>query len=850
MSRPFTPVTIDINKEDIYSYQVVSQEDSRRGLKVTLTNNNVQIKLKATEDTVLFKGKKPDNKLITIGGVINTDGTVDVTLTNQACAAKGILEYNIAVINSADNSLRFTAPKRLLKVGEVVVTDETIISSNEFSALSQAVADMQTYKNTTTATVNGLQGNLNTTNADLDIAESKIATLITQVADNILDIDQNTLDITANKNAISQNSLLVGSHTTEIAKNTSDILNNLTAIARHRQELNDLENKVSSTGDVRIPMATYGVAAIPKNALQAPMQTEISGMTATNLVTNGDFSNGTTGWNIEQGSGSIVGGNLVLTASGATTAYALIQQVRAYTENDVYYVKMLVKANHADATSLQLFRRVSGSPSLITTITTPVKDNIYLLSGTFTAHATTNGIGLILYYASASAVSGKSLTIMGGEKGVICTNLTALGLTTLPKNQLDVILPNHFSGTKSAVLCREVSVGKNLFDKTTIIPNKGLLETGVLVDTTASHTSSFIRVDPNTPYMLSNWTDTIRNIVYYNDSFALVGFIAGDNNGSNLTFTTPATCKYVRFAMLQSKLNTVQLERGTVATSYVPFISPSYRYNEPSEYHRLPNGVCDYRDKDGNKRVRIGKYVLKDSDITLITVPTQVNYAKIEKSVLVGSKDLLTNQLGQVLMPNYAETPLTSYDDVAKIGMYFVNSSQFIGVILNKSVTLAQAKSALAGTVIYYQLAVDKEYTISNVSHGMLMSYPNGTYCMDNVIDDVCIYNNGAFITRTGYPIKELEFIYKYNSDGTLSQVNATTAAIASNKLSFTHTSLSNKDVVYMGYKADIAAPESYKQLSMLNNDKVYADKVNGKYWREVIEVSNGVKTSTLVEVL
>jgi hypothetical protein len=102
--------------------------------------------------------------------------------------------------------------------------------------------------------------------------------------------------------------------------------------------------------------------------------------------------------------------------------------------------------------------------------------------------------------------------------------------------------------------------GKNLFNKNTATSGRYVdASNGNLSGNGSYYASDYIKVDPNTAYYLQK--NTGHNAFYDSAKTYISGF-------ATATFTTPANCSYVRVSVLTADLNTMQLELGSVATSY------------------------------------------------------------------------------------------------------------------------------------------------------------------------------------------------------------------------------------------------------------------------------------------
>jgi prepilin-type N-terminal cleavage/methylation domain-containing protein len=145
-----------------------------------------------------------------------------------------------------------------------------------------------------------------------------------------------------------------------------------------------------------------------------------------NLVTNGDFSSGTTGWNPANGTISVTNNTLKSIANGNNYySGALINTTSPWIINSKIYVGMKAKANRPNLTNLMI--QISGTTSgdnLTVVQTSPIANTTYNLSGVLSY---TNQVGNIQFKAYQLYVDSPSAT--NGEMFVndaIVFNLTTL----------------------------------------------------------------------------------------------------------------------------------------------------------------------------------------------------------------------------------------------------------------------------------------------------------------------------------------------------------------------------------------------------------------------------------------
>ena len=124
--------------------------------------------------------------------------------------------------------------------------------------------------------------------------------------------------------------------------------------------------------------------------------------------------------------------------------------------------------------------------------------------------------------------------------------------------------------------------GKNLFDKTANDTNNGYISGKYIKSDGTSitpssgiewNTSEYIPVLPNTQYTLSGLStvsSSAPSIAEYNSNKEFITARPYANNPS-ITITTNASTNWVRVSIQQDKINDIQLEVGSTATSYVPY---------------------------------------------------------------------------------------------------------------------------------------------------------------------------------------------------------------------------------------------------------------------------------------
>ena len=185
-----------------------------------------------------------------------------------------------------------------------------------------------------------------------------------------------------------------------------------------------------------------------------------------------------------------------------------------------------------------------------------------------------------------TSASGSNITLNNTAYAPmrITLNPTAISQdgTPTPSTPQDI---HTISGNNSVV-----AEGKNLFDKSVIVEQAGYLDTdGTYKSSSLStYTTNYTKVEPNTTYTLSGTfkessnPDAIWAVYCYTENKTWIQ----KNQTTQLppyTFTTPANCYYLQFQHRNSIGvifgSDVQLEKGSTATTYTPYVSQTNPIN-------------------------------------------------------------------------------------------------------------------------------------------------------------------------------------------------------------------------------------------------------------------------------
>lgn len=292
------------------------------------------------------------------------------------------------------------------------------------------------------------------------------------------------------------------------------------------------------------------------------------GQTIENLVSNGDFRYGTIGWNIANGTRIVDNNTLISTGNGSSS---IIQNYTNPTNipcvaGKKYYLKAKMRVTNNVATQIRIDAEGSAGGAQYVTLSTPIQNQWYSLSGIVTLTASEIGYVVINarhYYADASTANGKVMEV----QQVMAIDLTArFGAGKEPDlATCDKMFADWFDGQKTVTKVR--SVGKNLFDKSKVVQGRINSSTGLIEASAGIVTSEFIKLKPNIVHTRSTTTGSTR-YAFYDGNKNLLSY-----STSVFTFTMLSNAIYYRFSMGDSEVNSVQLEESPIATPYEPFRS-------------------------------------------------------------------------------------------------------------------------------------------------------------------------------------------------------------------------------------------------------------------------------------
>ena len=467
-------------------------------------------------------------------------------------------------------------------------------------------------------------------------------------------------------------------------------------VAKVEKELNSIKH-INSNQEATQAAQGYGVVNLPKIAGEGHADFGIKGLTATNLIENGDFSDGTSGWSTESSNIVVVDGILELNpvqqwGQFSSTAFQI-------NVDNKYYVSAKVKSPtrlHVGWLKIAVEPRTSGS-------------NMWETHSAIYVSSTNSNNGNFGFIDSSTS---DFKTSYFDDLSVI--NLTeTFGAGNEPtKEQCDVIFSNYFEGTQSVQGAMRVkSVGKNLFDKSKVKHNIRLSGVGVEESSIGAFVSNYIKVIPNTTYIPNHYYGSWQNRVGFFDKNKNVIKVV---NGTYAT--TPSNCEYIRINGLLSDINSKQIEEGTVTTPYEPYTESISYLNAKQPLRTLPNGVAD--------EIVNGMLIKRVSDLGValvepITTPIQTSGSLIAYpsgtvyiEQVVADAGMYTTQMDIL----NTDLPIKTLDKLSKVD-YTTGLERSLDV--SKAVITAQSfthPDLTMGDIVFFEYYYDLESTNGNAS--------------------------------------------------------------------------------------------------------------------------------------
>ncbi|MCM1500617.1 MAG: phage baseplate upper protein [Clostridium sp.] len=298
-------ITLDFTVPRIKNIRCVEDDRQSRIIKIFVTNNGEAYPLDKSSMIARYKIHKPDHTYIYNELSINDDGTVTMTLSDQATAIPGILRSELQISDSENGRILSTMPFNII-VEKSVCGNKEIESKNESDVINDMICHLVDYNNPHEVTKSqvGLGNADNTSDRDKPVSTAQqaafdkkvdkttVATastlgLIKSGADITVDSSGNvTVHDNSHKHTISN---ISGITATE---NEINVLDGITATTTELNYTDGVTGNIQVQLNAKAPLASPVFTGTPK-APTASAGTSTTQLATTEFVTTGISSHDT-----------------------------------------------------------------------------------------------------------------------------------------------------------------------------------------------------------------------------------------------------------------------------------------------------------------------------------------------------------------------------------------------------------------------------------------------------------------------------------------------------------------------------------------------------------------------------
>lgn len=552
--------------------------------------------------------------------------------------------------------------------------------------------------------------------------------------------------------------------------------------------------------------AAYDVSA---DVVDGVLAVRVRGRTFTNVVSNGDFSNGTAGWTAAAATIAAAANVLSITGTG-TAQFPQTRQtlgIACQTARKLY-IRIKCRVTTTDATSLfmQVTGSVGGSNLTVYNQATPTQNQWYTLSGIATLTDQTGSVKLAFGhgYADAATANGKVMQVEGLPNGVMTIDVDTLPahLQALSDADLKTYLDANYpfiTGTRSTPPQRVRSVGKNVwggmkaamdivravgnstYAYITVVDGRTCL--ALKGDVILGSKSVFKGFAPNTRYTLS--VEAKRGTADSDGGIFIIRYT--DGSSTYLSATNIWTLRSVTSTIGKSiascgpasstatvnyyDIDTLQLEVGAAATAYEPYVE-SVAYTLPT-LRAVPAAADDIDFMRGEhvRRIVDGAASIADSVYASLDNTTYANVDVVKTTAFSGAVAGTTAADGTTYLLDKNGVPLTeiaaaNIDEVASIGKYYYHTDKTAWFITaaDTYADIAAARVGLGTSTLLYQLATP---VVTKLPRQVLNTYQGGSLIVEPVLAGSQKPNAATgkidIDRATTWPSSSIESVYRHD---------------------------------------------------------------------------------------
>ena len=314
--------------------------------------------------------------------------------------------------------------------------------------------------------------------------------------------------------------------------------------------------------------------------------------------------------------------------------------------------------------------------------------------------------------------------------------------------------------------------GKNLFD--------GVMESGGINNTTGNNqanssllrSKNYVSVKPNSTYIISNnGVGVAMNVLEYASDKSFISFVGVITAGKPFT-TSSSTC-YIRFYRSNSNADKIQLEKGSVATDYVPYNNIQIKDVGKNLFDE--NNLNFFSTANG--KVEISNHVITMTALKTVSSNDLFVIGKIDDSLLVNGESYtissvnvsgmaqsfrlqLRNKDGSYV-PSMPASATITYDDT--YGLYVINNP----FSTSGSTIISEGTVAVVKNIQVEKGSVATDYAPYQ-SQILNIDLQGNKLCSKSDVKDKLIIKNGRakILKKIGeIVVKEVGNVYSINSD-------------------------------------------------------------------------------------
>lgn len=271
----------------------------------------------------------------------------------------------------------------------------------------------------------------------------------------------------------------------------------------------------------------------------------------------------------------------------------------------------------------------------------------------------------------------------------------------------------------SAEVVEVESKGKNLLNPATT--ENGFIDpaSGLVSPTYIFLASDYIEVSPGVTYTYSNSpAGTGAGYAWYDSGKSYISGVSFSGTQTTRKLIAPSNAKYLRVSIRTELLDVSQLERGTTATDYSPYgvkgtfpipeevrdMCPGYGWSAGTVYNEIDFERKVYVQRVGSVDLSILTWTKYD-----IKQGTLFRSSEVQTALVASNENIKYNM---TCAPYISTSSINRYDKT--ISRAKTNIRNF-DIIDSSYTDAASFKSAMAGVLLYYELAEPVEVDLSDV---------------------------------------------------------------------------------------------------------------------------------------